>query len=147
MQRTHIIVGSAMALGLSLLGLWAYMSRSPETGDASLAYVDDAREIAGYAALGEAGIVTSENFVGHQIREIVGIVRNVGDRTLHSVQLRLAFNDFDGGVVYEAEEEAIRAPLPPGEERSYTLRFENLPTSWNYRLPGISIVRVGYDPA
>jgi hypothetical protein len=143
-DRTSVIIGSTVVIGLGLIAFWATISRPPAADAAPLIYIENTEELSRYVDLPRLGILTSENFVGHRIRVIEGTVSNLSDRTLRSVELRLSFNSFDGGIVLESEEEALRVPLPPGEARRFTFRFENLPTGWNYRVPDIEVLRVGY---
>ena len=143
MVRMPILIGAFGALGLGLIALWA-VSQPPTPTPDPLDYIEDDAAFGDYVELPRLGILTSQNFVGHRIRVIEGTVRNISERTLRSVELNLAFNSFDGDVVLESEEQGLQAPLPPGEEQRFTFRFENLPTGWNYRVPDVEIVRIGY---
>lgn len=128
-----------------LIGVWSWTS-GPDAADPSpLVLVGDPQALPSYAALGSVGILTSENYVGHRIRSIEGSVENVGDRPLRSVRLHLRFTDTGGATVMDFEGEALSVPpLPPGEAHRYVFRFENLPPEWNYRVPEVSVVQVGY---
>ena len=106
-------------------------------------YVEAPDEVGNYAELGRVGILTSENFVGHRIRVVEGLVQNLGDQPLLSVELRLTFRSVEGDAILEATESALDTPLEPGAQRRYVFRFENLPPEWDYRVPEVSIVRVG----
>ena len=92
-------------------------------------------DFSAYVELSRLGILTSTNYLGHRIRIIEGTILNVGEETLRSVELNLSFNSFDGEVVMESDEQGLRSPVQPGEERIYTFRFENLPPGWNFRVP------------
>ena len=144
MAQTRIIIGAFLLLGLGLIGLWALASQPTGADTEPLVLVDNEAGFSSYAELPRLGILTSTNFVGHRIRIIEGTIRNVSEQTLRSVELNLAFNSFDGEVVLESEEQGLGSPLPPGQERLYTFRFENLPADWNYRVPDVEIIRIGY---
>lgn len=143
-MRSAAIIGCTVLVALASVGVWALSSRPPAEERRPVAYVDDPASIGAAIELDRLGILTAENFVGNRIRVIEGTFRNVSDRTIRSVELRLEFLDADGGVVHEDEGEALRSPLPPGETRRYEFRYENLPETWNYRIPGVSVARVGY---
>ena len=144
MDRSRLIVLTTSALGLGLIGLWVFLSAPADVRSDPIVYVENPLELSEYVELPHLGILTSENYLGHQIREIEGSVLNRSDRTLRSVELNLAFKSFDGEVVLVSEEEALRAPLGPGEERMFVFRFENLPAGWNYRVPDVEVRAVGY---
>jgi hypothetical protein len=142
--RSAVIVGSSVLVGLGLIGLWALSSRPPVEERAPISYVDDPASIGTALELDRLGILTAENFVGNRIRIIEGSFRNTGDRTIRSVELHLAFHDSAGAVVYEETGEALRVALPADETRRYEFRFENLPETWNFRIPTVTVARLGY---
>ena len=144
MAQTRIIIGAFLLFGLGLIGLWALASQPTAADTEPLVLVDNEADFSSYAELPRLGILTSTNFVGHRIRIIEGTIRNVSEQTLRSVELNLAFNSFDGDVVLESDEQGLGSPLPPGQERRYTFRFENLPADWNYRVPDVEIIQIGY---
>ncbi len=144
MAQTRIIIGAFLLFGLGLIGLWALASQPTAADTEPLVLVDNEADFSSYAELPRLGILTSTNFVGHRIRIIEGTIRNVSEQTLRSVELNLAFNSFDGDVVLESEEQGLGSPLHPGQERRFTFRFENLPADWNYRVPDVEIIQIGY---
>jgi len=143
-MRSAVIIGSTVLVALVLVGTWALSSRPPADERGPVEYADDRASIEAAIELDRLGILTAENFVGNRIRVIEGTFRNVGLRTVRSVELRLTFFDTEGGVVHEDEGEALRSPLPPGETRRYEFRYEGLPPSWNYRIPDVAVERVGF---
>ena len=144
MLQTRIIIGGFLLLGLGLIGLWSAASQPPPADTEPLIFIEAEDAYPAYVELPRLGIRTGTNFVGHRIRVIEGTIRNVSEETLRSVELNLAFNSFDGEVVMESEERGLRSPLPAGEERRYSFRFENLPPEWNYRIPDVRIIQIGY---
>ncbi len=144
MLQTRIIIGGFLLFGLGLIGFWAAASQPPPADTAPLVFIEDEADFPNFVELPRIGILTSTNFVGHRIRVIEGTVRNVSDQTLRAVELNVAFNSFDGDIVLESAEQGLRSSLPAGEERRYSFRFENLPPEWNYRVPDVQIIRIGY---
>jgi hypothetical protein len=145
LDRSALIVALAVAAALGTVGGWAWVSRPPPSAG-PLEYVEGPLAVGRHVVLGRRGILTSENFVGHRIRNIEGTLENIGDRTVGSVSLLLSFRGIEGGTVVESSEEALDAPLGPGESRRYVFRFENLPPDWDYRVPDVEVVRVGIAP-
>ena len=69
------------------MAAWAWVSQ-PEEAVRPDHYVEAADLLSTYVELESVGILTSENFVGHRIRVIEGILRNVSDQPLLSVELQ-----------------------------------------------------------
>lgn len=145
LNRSTLIVASTVLGAILLIGLWSWTSQPDAPDTSPLVLVEDPDAFPSYAALGSVGILTSENYIGHRIRSVEGSLENVGDWPLRSVRLSLSFADANGESVMDFEGEALDVPpLPPGEARRYVFRFENLPSEWNYRVPEVRVVRVGY---
>lgn len=146
MNRTPIIIAVSIFVGVVLLALWVAMSPQADAGgpDPSLTRVESTAELAAYIELSRLGILTSRNYVGHRIRVIEGSVTNVSDQTLRSVELKLVFSSYAGESILESDHEVLSTPLPPGERRRFSYRFENLPEGWNYRVPTGAVLAVGY---
>lgn len=121
---------------------WAWVSPS-EKPVVPERYVETPDDMAEYIELGGVGILTSENFVGHRIRVVEGRLRNISEQPVLAVELLLTFRSVEGDSILESTEVAVDRPLDPGANRSYVFRFENLPPEWDYRVPEVSLVRVG----
>ena len=82
-----------------------------------------------------------------KIRVIGGTLRNVSDKPLRLVEVKMIFMDFDGKPVQESVEQAYEVnykPLAPGADHRFEINFENLPRNWNHRIPTVEAVRVAY---
>jgi len=131
-------------IALAIVALLTWAARPDGDAGGPLVYVEDATEIDRYVQLGRKGILTSENFVGHRIRIVEGSIHNVADQPIRSVELLLSFRGVGGEAVLESAEQAVSVPLAPGQEGRYVFRFENLPPEWDYRVPDVTILRVGF---
>ena len=90
---------------------------------------------------------TSENYVGHRLRVIRGWLKNVSDKPVRSVDAKFTFTDFDGKPVQETVNrvfEPFQKPIDPGTSYRFEVNFENLPRTWNYRVPVVEVVKIGY---
>jgi hypothetical protein len=59
----------------------------------------------------------------------------------------MTFTDFDGNPIQETIQHAydnVRKPLEPGAQHRFEVNFENLPKNWNYRIPIVEVVKIGY---
>ena len=89
----------------------------------------------------------TENAIGQQVVEIVGNIRNDGDRELKSVSVQCLFFDAYGQVVLRERVEIVRAKLgglKPGETKPFRLPFDNLPQSWNQAMPQLVIAGITF---
>lgn len=143
LDRSSLIIGLTVAVALGLIGTWAGLS-GPTGRRTPQEFIDTDDELLRWVELERVGILTSENFVGHRIRVVEGVLTNLGDRTLLSVELSVTFRSVEGEAVLESIEEALRTPLGPGARRLYEFRFENLSPQWNFRVPDIAVERVGF---
>ncbi len=146
MTRTPIITGTSIAIALALIGVWAAVSQPVTVNAEPLVHVDDPDEIAAIVGMPRLGILTSQNYVGHRIRVIEGSLENLGAEAIRSIELKLVFSSFEGESVLEAEEEGLTPgrPLIPGATARFSFRFENIPSGWNYRVPDVEVIRIGY---
>jgi hypothetical protein len=144
MMRSVLIIGGTITVGLGVIVMWAMASRPPASERTPITYIGTAAEAAPYIELEVLGVATAENFLGDRIRVISGRIHNRSEQTLRSIELRLAFHDYEGMTVREFEGEALGAALPAGESRSYEFRFDDLPREWNTDVPAVNIKRVGY---
>ena len=143
-MRSVVIVGGTVAVGLALIALWALMSQPPSAERGPITYIEASDEASGFVDLGELRIAVAENFIGNRIFIVVGSVTNVSPQPLRSIELRLTFDDSAGTPVHEFVGDGLSSPLQPDETGSYEFSFENLPAEWNFALPRVEVLRVGY---
>jgi hypothetical protein len=135
-----IIVGAALIFGVGYLG-------KEEAASEPLTEITEVAAIQNHVQLSRLGIATSENYVGQRIRVIGANLKNTSDRTIRTIDVKMVFTDFDGKPVHEYSERVLRQnqrPLAPGEEFRFEIRQENLPRTWNYRVPITEVIGIGY---
>jgi hypothetical protein len=148
-RRSAIIIGCVVALFLVLIVAWVFAPSGREElpSAESLTVVTDTAEIQNHIDLAHISIATSENYFGHRIRLISGVLENISNKRLRTIDVRMVFTDFDGKPIQESVHEAFeirRRPLEPGEQFRFEIGFENLPKNWNYRVPITDVVKVSY---
>lgn len=143
-KRTVLIVGATVVFFVGLLTVWAFAPGSA-TGSDSLIEITEPAEIEKYVGVSRITIATSENYMGHRIRVINGILTNVSDKPLRMIELKLIFLDYDGNPLIEDVQMGFQSqkPLNPGEPFRFGANFENLPREWNHRIPNVEITRIG----
>ena len=147
-RRSAIIISATIAviIGLALIFGVGYLGRD-EAASEPLTEVTDASQIQNQVQLSHLGIATSENYAGQRIRVISAELKNTSDKPIRIVDVKMVFTDYDGKPVHEYSERVLRQnqrPLAPGEEFRFELRQENLPRTWNYRVPITEIIKIGF---
>ena len=148
-RRPAIIIAGCLAVLACLAAAWILVpaggEQVPEAID--LQEVTESAEIQSHVELSHISIATSTNYVGHKIYLIHGVLKNVSTKPLRAVEARMTFTDFEGKPVDESVQQVFEAkqrPLLPGAEYRFESGFENLPKTWNYRVPVIELVKVSY---
>jgi hypothetical protein len=145
-RRSVIIIGTTTTVFVGLILIWAFAQKL-QSPSAILNEVTDKAVIEKQLELSHVGIETSENYFGNHIRIIHGTIRNLADKPLRLVEMKMVFHDFDGKSVQETVHRAFnptQKPLTPGTTYRFQVNFENLPKTWNYHIPDIEVVRVAY---
>jgi hypothetical protein len=89
----------------------------------------------------------ADNIVGANLIYLDGKVANNGTKTIGRLQVWLYFHDAMNQVVLRDAEDIIRpsaAPLAPGETRDFQLRFDRVPSSWNYQPPDFTLAALEF---
>ncbi len=147
-RRPIIIIIASIAVVVGLFLVWA-LAPSARNNDSSLPLTEipDTATIQNYVQLSHLSIATSENFARQKIYVISGYLKNVSDKPLRMIELKMAFTDFDGKPIFDYNQKVLdknQKPLLPGVEFRFEVRQENLPRGWNYRVPITEISKIGY---
>ena len=138
-NRFAAISKLTLAVAVSLTILLSSCQKS-SSGTAALA------EDLGYASqvsLSDMHLSAEENFLGQQVVYLDGTIKNQGPRVVHRVKVRLFFRDTLNQVILREEREILAAPaktLRPGQSRSFQIRFDEAPDSWNRQPPQLQLV-------
>jgi hypothetical protein len=135
-----VLIGAAFIFGLG------YLSQD-EAASEPLTEVTDLSTIQSQLQLSHLGIATSENFAGQRIRVISAYLKNTSDKLIRTIDVKLVFTDYEGKPIHEYSERVLRQnerPLVPGEEFLFEIRQENLPRTWNYRVPITEVTKIGF---
>jgi hypothetical protein len=146
MERRTLIIGVTAVLFVGLILGWALLTKDGSLST-SLVQITDKNEIGQHVEVSNVGILTGENYVGHKIRVITGNIKNISDKPLRQVDMKMVFMDYDGKPIQESVEhghDVTQKPLPPGSQRRFEVNFENLPRGWNYHIPNIEVVKIAY---
>ena len=147
-RRTVIIVVVSIIVVVGLLLLWAFSpSAEDKVAAAPLTEISETAAVQNYLQLSHLSIATSENFARQKIYVISGNLKNVSDKPVRMVEVKMAFTDFDGKPILDYSQKVLdrnQKPLAPGTQFRFEARQENLPRGWNYRVPITEVSKIGY---
>jgi len=145
-RRTVVIISATTVLFVGSILFWALASNQT-TVSANLIEMTDPTSIRDQVQLSHLSIATSENYVGHRLRVISGVVKNTSDKPLRVIDVKMVFTDYDGKPLQQTVQrafESMQRPLAPGAQHHFEVNFENLPKNWNYRVPNVQVVKIAY---
>ena len=129
------IFGIALLGGIWWIGRQPQEKASPPSAE-SLAYLPNIH-------LTDFHMSQADNMVGSNIVYLDGKVNNAGSKTVRHLRVRLYFYDTLNQLVLRDDEEIVRPndpPLAAGATRDFQLRFDRLPSSWNYQQPQFQLL-------
>ena len=137
-----------IALVLAGAGVVAYLELAPRKPVAQAPLTPEARAYIGNLKLSDVGMKGATNYFSQVVVEITGNIANAGDRNLDTVEIYCVFQDAYGQVTLR-QRVAIVSPqmggLKSGETKSFRLPFDNLPESWNQKMPQLVIASVKFN--
>ena len=147
-HRTTIAIVAAFVLVAGFFLAWVFIGPArDEVAAAPLVEVSDPAAIQSNTQLTHLSIATSENFARQKIYIISAYLKNAADKPIRMAEVKMTFTDHDGKAVEEYKQKILdrnQKPLPPGMETRFEIRQENLPRTWNYRVPVTEITKIGY---
>jgi hypothetical protein len=148
-RRSVVIIAICIVASVGIVIAWAFTptERDKLPPVEALKVVTEPADIRSTVDLSHISIATSENYFGHKVRLIHGVLKNISDKPLRAIDVKVVFTDDDGKPIQETTNKAFEVtqkPLIPGTQYRFELGFENLPKNWNYRVPNIDVVKVAY---
>jgi len=95
--------------------------------------------------LSEVTLKATDSYAQQTITEIEGKITNGGQRIIRRAEVSCVFYDRYGEVVKRERVPLIKAPLKPGETRTFRLPFDDLPESWNNQMPQLVIAGIDFS--
>ena len=141
--KTSVATFSAF---LGLLLLVTACGKSPQSGGAA-----SPAQLEAYKSqmeLSHIGLAKGENYLGHQVFYVEGVVRNGGTRAIQRVELLFLFKDSLDQVVLKETRKAVdykgSKGLEPEKSTNFQVAFERLPKDWNYIVPDVQINAINF---
>lgn len=92
--------------------------------------------------LSDVSMQESDSLANQTLTEILGNIKNTGDRTVTRVDVTCIFFDPNGKPMYQERVAMVKSTLRPNEMRNFRLAFDAVPEGWNKRLPQLVIALV-----
>ena len=137
-----------IALGLAGAGVVAYLEHAPRKPAADAPLTPEARAYVGNLKLAGVSMKGAKNYFSQMVVEIAGNITNAGDRSLDTVEINCVFYDYYGQVTLRQRVPIVSpkmGDLKPGETKSFRLPFDNLPESWNQKMPQLVIASIKFN--
>jgi hypothetical protein len=147
-HRMTIVIVASFVLLAGFIIAWVFVVPArDDVASAPLVEVSDPAAIQSNTQLTHLSIATSENFARQKIYIISAYLKNAADKPIRMAEVKMTFTDYNGKTVEEYTQKILdrnQRPLPPGMETRFEIRQENLPRTWNYRVPVTEITKIGY---
>lgn len=140
-------LGLAVVVSLGVIGILVLAPDKEPSLPADLTTVKDPTRLGEFTELTHLGILTSTNFLGHRIYTVTASLKNISEKPIRLVDVRLTFFDYEKKVIHEEIRTAFdlkNSPLAAGGEHRLEVPFENPPPNWNYHVPDTKVVMVAY---
>ena len=87
----------------------------------------------------------AESMINQRVIEILGDIRNDGDRTVRLAELTCVFKDYYGKDLQRERAVIVSAPLAPGISKPFRLAFDDIPDNWNQAVPTLAIAQIQFQ--
>ena len=91
----------------------------------------------------------AESYVQSRLIEILGDVKNNGNRGVKAVEVTCVFRDYAGQEVARERVFVVggpgSGPLAAGQTRPFRLPFDTIPDSWDQVMPALVIAQIQFQ--
>jgi hypothetical protein len=138
--KRPVTIGIGVALVVAIGALAIFLLTPNNTSDlpSGVATIKDPASIAQFVQMTHLGILTSTNFLGHRVYTVTANLKNLSDKSIRRIDVKLEFFDYEKHRIHDEVRTAFdlrNPPLTAGMEYSLRIAFENPPTNWNYHVP------------
>jgi hypothetical protein len=141
-----IVIGLAMILILGVFSWLTFGPRPPAPPPPVL--TAEAKAYVNRLALSNVHMQAAESMVNQRVVEILGDIKNNGDRTVKLAEVTCVFTDYYGKEL-KRERVAIvgqtTGPLAPGSSKPFRLAFDDLADTWNQAMPALVIAQIQFS--
>ena len=148
-DRTPIKITILVLLGLCVIagGVFWYLEREVQRAANPDQLTAEGKAYVRNLQLSEVDLRATENMMHQAVVEIVGKIKNNGDRPVKSAAVYCIFRDRNGQPVARERGTIIKSSgggLAPGATRDFRLPFDTVPAEWNNMMPQLVIAQVQF---
>lgn len=137
-----IVIGLALIL---ILGVFSWLTFGPKPAPPPPPVLTpEAKAYLNNLALSDVHMQASESMVNQRVVEILGQIKNNGDRTVRLAEVTCVFRDYSGQVVARERVPIVSAMLAPGVAKPFRLAFDDIPENWNQTMPALVIAQIQF---
>jgi len=138
-----IVIGLALIL---ILGVFSWLTFGPKPASPPPPVLtSEAKAYLPKLPLSNVHMQSAESMVNQRVVEILGDIKNIGERTVRLAQVTCVFSDYYGKEVLRERVVIVSAPLAPGVTKPFRLAFDDIPDSWNQAMPGLYIAQIQFQ--
>lgn len=138
-----IVIGLALIL---ILGVFSWLTFGPKPAPPPPPVLTpEAKAYLPKLSLNNVHMQAAESMVNQRVIEILGDIKNIGDRTVRLAQVTCVFHDYYGKEVQRERVMIVSTPLAPGTTKPFRLAFDDIPDSWNQAMPGLYIAQIQFQ--
>jgi hypothetical protein len=149
-----VILGAVVLIAIVVSAWFLFHEPSPageESGKTTVAIKMNSAEQEYLANIHVKDIALSraENFLHQEVTILNGTVVNTGPQTVSGMRITVQFSDQLDQVALRETRNVLgnpAVPLAPGQERSFEISFDHIPTSWNMQQPAIRVASLSLQP-
>ena len=138
-----------MVIGLGVIliaGVFGYLTFGPKPKEAGPpAPTPEAVAYLPKLALSNVHMQAAESVINQRVVEILGDIRNDGDRVVKLAEVTCIFYDYYGKELQRERAEIVSMPLAPGITKPFRLPFDDIPDSWNQAVPKLAIAQIQFQ--
>jgi len=138
-------IAITLAAVLFVGGLLAwYISRPAPSANSLPPLAPEAKAYVHNLKLSEVTMQATESYVKQMVTEIEGKITNDGDRTVKQADLYCIFYNSYNEVILRERVPIVTGALKAGDTRTFRLPFDDIPQSWNNKMPQLVIARIEF---
>ena len=142
-------IGFVFGIGaLLILGIAAYLTFGPKPAPPPQPVLtQEARQYLHNLGLENVHMQAAESYSNQRVVEILGDIKNNGDRTVTRALVTCVFRDWGNQVVAQENDYIVggaAGSLPPGATKPFRLAFDTIPDTWTQPLPALVIRQINF---
>lgn len=143
-----MVIGLA---GLLIAGIFGWLTFGPKPAPPPPPVLtEEAKDYLDHLALENVHMQAAESVANGRLIEILGAIRNNGNRKIKVIEVNCLFRNYGGQVVKRERVPVIggatgAGSLEPGGRREFRLPFDDVPEGWDQQMPVLVIAQIQFE--